>query len=370
MIKPPTFSHSFLIVLLSLGITACDSLLSTRCAFENRSCDGSAADAGNSPQDAEAATEPAIVERSFEWRAKVPLDSKTKFVGLYLNNSAIFLHDVTVSGTSNWIWMQQRLDLTAMNESSRLKLQSCASCPSLASFDPGKDSAYLAGNNYYVFTYQGKVIKYTSGSSGEVLSNIDDATPSPRPFVHPDLNALAFTTQVVSQQNFIAAVLPGKTWLIYHHQISPTGFVLGDLDAVDENNGYELIIFNGRTADNVQHQKTAISDDDLLNSLQLSMDLVKKGNETSVSSAFIGNLNKDKYTDLIFSDSNVVFAMSYLGRFGANGPKFLNWQEPIIEITGEIIKSVVASDLTLDGSPELIVETDHAVHFYLNIPKP
>ena len=62
--------------------------------------------------------------------------------------------------------------------------------------------------------------------------------------------------------------------------------------------------------------------------------------------------------------------MSYLGKIQEQGPMFENWTYRLISFNGEIVRSVIAANLTMDNYPELIVETDKAVHFYLNIPKP
>jgi hypothetical protein len=49
---------------------------------------------------------------------------------------------------------------------------------------------------------------------------------------------------------------------------------------------------------------------------------------------------------------------------------FENWPaaQTLSELSGQTVKSLAAIDLTSDGLPELVVETETSVHFFLNKP--
>lgn len=364
---------SFAAILLLFGLASCDSFLVARCEFEKRECPPPL-DAGSKMQDSDmsspAATGP---ERAFEWRAKVPLDAKTKFVGLYGNSDAIFLQNVSMTPTPNWLWSRLSLQLGSISSQYRLIVQTCTTCPSLTSNDLTNIDVYLAGDVYYALNRQSKtVIRITPPSTIETLSNISTVFPAPRPFAHPNLDALIIAALPLSSYtSSTAIVLPGDAgWVTAQSGSIPTSFLLGDLDAKYVQNGYEAILFSGSKVKIVQHQKPALPDTDLQNAMQIAIDSKNGGNETSINAGFIANINNDDFIDLIFATPTKVFASSYMGRMPLQPHLFANWKDPLISVSGEIVHSVVAADLTADGYPELVIETDQAVHFYLSIPKP
>jgi hypothetical protein len=152
-------------------------------------------------------------------------------------------------------------------------------------------------------------------------------------------------------------------------QGSPTAFVLGDLDAIDRNNGIdEVIVFAGSAPLLLARptlDPTARYDPVLLDALKKAISDASIG-DSSVDAAFITDLNNDGRTDFIYIRNRTVFVTTYLGKY-----QFQNWSAsiPLSETMGETIKSLSAVDITKDGLPELVVETDAAVHFYVNQPK-
>ena len=362
---------SFAAILLIFGLASCDSFLVARCEFEKRECPPPL-DAGSDMQDSEMSSPAATgTERAFEWRAKMALDAKTKFVGLYANSDAIFLHDFSSTPTPNWQWQRYQINLLA-NEGNRLSIQFCTLCPSISIIKPMEDYVYLAGGAYYVLIGQSKSLMRISSAKIEILSDTNILPPPPRPFAHPNLDALVVATMPVNPYSSTTTVsVPGDSvWNINLGGTNPTSFLLGDLDAKYAQNGYEIILFSGSKVKIVHHQKPTLPDPDLQEAIQNTMDFTNGGTETSINAGFIVNLDNDDFIDLIFATSTKVFASSYRGRMPMKPPLFVNWDTPLISFTGEIVRSVVAADLTLDGYPELVVETDQAVHFYLNIPKP
>jgi hypothetical protein len=88
-----------------------------------------------------------------------------------------------------------------------------------------------------------------------------------------------------------------------------------------------------------------------------------------VGAGFITDLDQDGQTDLVLAFGSSLYVTTYIKRDAAKVGKFRDWPTPIVSVdSGDPIRSVMAVGLTQDGYPELVVETDKAVHFYLNNP--
>lgn len=334
--------------------------------------DGSVGDMGSGGSK-DGPTVPPTTERSFEWRAKVPLDNKTKFVGIYANNSVVSLHDFSTTSSPAWRWQQQEIKLLENIETARLNIQTCMSCPLLERVDPINNNFYIAGNVFYVLTGLSNSVFRMQSTEAYTKLDIDLVSSGAHPFAHPNIDVLV-VAEKPQRPNLskTTAILPGGMigWSVSQLESNPTSFVIGDLDA-DQGNGDDLILFSGGKVTSVQHQKGLSLDSVALQgAMQNAINSSNRGTETSINAGFIANLNDDMYTDFIFSTPTRISAMSYLGKIQEQGPMFENWTYPLISFNGEIVRSVIAANLTMDNYPELIVETDKAVHFYLNIPKP
>lgn len=195
----------------------------------------------------------------------------------------------------------------------------------------------------------------------------------PRAFAHPLFNAFVVAAEPTPPQvNSTVAVSDGFPTVLVA-SATPTAFVVGDLDSNDPtNNGEEIILFNGKTPQSVSHwvpNESTNPDDELLASLKLTIARTKAGDESPIEAAFITGLNGDVFPDLVYSRNGQVYVTSYLGKDKKIESRFKDWPEKIASISGEKIKSLVAVELTNDAYPELVVETDKAVHFYVNTPK-
>lgn len=265
--------------------------------------------------------------------------------------------------------------------------KACADCPiNVGGIDRNKD--FLLVSNALFF-------RVKSGDNGLVeqldvngfsakkiypISNID-VIPSKiigvRPFVHPKLNVIVFQQKNDTQSSITSAY--------YQHgsvESNPrshprteepkTTYAFADLDSIDPTpNGMEFLIFEGNTLAALTHTDNGAPDAALFESIQQAIrDASPMGDLTNIDSAFISNLNRDQYMDLIFVRTGTVYVTSYLGRNSVTKiPKFQKWATPIIILTpADHVISLAVGDMSGDGKPDIAIETEDKVYFYLNTP--
>lgn len=149
---------------------------------------------------------------------------------------------------------------------------------------------------------------------------------------------------------------------------------VGDLDAADvSGTGLEAILLTGKTVLTVLHQYSAgsipVDDGPLRDALQGAVERAMPGETSPIPAAFVKNLNGDRFMDVAYIRNGQLLVTSYKGRAATSG-MFENWPaaQTLSELSGQTVKSMAAVDLTIDGLPELVVETESYVHFYLNRP--
>jgi hypothetical protein len=208
-----------------------------------------------------------------------------------------------------------------------------------------------------------------------VLQNTKLAGPQPV-FRHPELDALVVKTKTTMPVN--SAVLiqwgPGATRAYEKTGAELTAMAVGDLDAADvSETGLEAILLTGNTVLAVLHQfmpRSIPVDDPLLrDALQGAVDRGMPGQTSPILAAFVAHLNKDSFMDVAYIRNGQLLVTSYKGR-AAKGGMFENWPaaQTLSELSGQTVKSMASVDLTSDGYPELVVETESYVHFFLNKP--
>ena len=94
------------------------------------------------------------------------------------------------------------------------------------------------------------------------------------------------------------------------------------------------------------------------------------GETSPIPAAFVRNLNGDGFMDVAYIRNGQLLVTSYKGRAVATDKMFENWPaaQTQSKLSGQTVKSLAAIDLTSDGLPELVVETDKEIHFFLNRP--
>lgn len=359
LLRTSSFSAA---VLFILGMACCDALLVPRCTFEP--CVAPDAGAPDLPN-----YSPTIRERDFELRAAVALSNTTKFVGMH-GTSALFSTYRTAEAI--WQWQQLSIDLSQSEVAKRLSTQLCDNCPSPLDLDLGHNNIYISGGDYYLFMNSTKYIRRTnSQGSWQTIPNISLTSSASSPFKHPILDCLAFAIQPSRPTFYAVAVLfpDNSIWENEFDGPSPTSLLVGELNSIDGNDGYDLILFTGNSVSLVQHQKQmGITDIGMQSAIQSAINFTKNGDESAIISGFISNINNDPYADLVFSTQTKIFSASYMGLGADLRNRFENWASPLVSLSSETIHSVVALDLTADSYPELVVETDKNVYFYLNRP--
>jgi hypothetical protein len=303
----------------------------------------------------------------------VSLGTSRRFVGLQGSpRQAVFL---ATNGTNKW-WDLAKLDLNHPSESSRLIVgQTCtpSDCPPIpGTFDFAADRIYRTGAGYYYFDY--KSTKRVKSLPALIeLANCNLGTPAIRPFVSAQYDAFMLA-QAGTWQMF-AHYGPGGNENIDNNTRTATLFVVGDIDAFDHSeDDLEAIAFSVTEAFDINRSSGRNSewqDRSFLMSINQSIAMGSAGISGPIQAAYIGDINNDRLSDLVFVRGGKFRVISYRGTNRQGVPhEFGDWVGDVAEeISGETVQYIVVAELSQDSYQDLIVETDKNVHFYRNVAK-
>ena len=373
--------HSFCqraaILLILCALAGCETFLVSVCEFEDRpTCAEESSSNVDLPQKADDGPAIAIQERKFERRASFSFHDCQKFNGIIDKKILTLSRSNCTSTPSSPAWEAWNIDLDNSNLKyfSRASVENYPMVPS--GFDFSKDEIYTTGRKFYYLQYSGyqQLFELNGINKNQIVAVKLTNSSKPRAFAHPSLDV--FAVLGASSVTYLNPIFINsrQSSCLFGSSITPTNFVVGDLDGNDlMSNGEEIVSFEGKTPITVRHcdldQDPLTADQDLLNSIKLSIDRASPGNVSDIEAAFIININNDQFPDLIYSRSGQIYVTSYLGHNNSIKSRFKEWSANIARISNETIKSLVAVELTGDAYPELVVETDKAVRFYVNTPK-
>ncbi|MBL9042552.1 MAG: hypothetical protein JNM83_13180 [Myxococcales bacterium] len=316
--------------------------------------------------------------RKFEWRAKVQVvPNRFKFVGMK-GTTAVFLanEDKAVTPNLPLRWDAYQLDLHRADLQQRIEPGVIStSYPAAPSHDFLNTPILVSGGYFYGLFSVDKTIKSVALDL-EIRKGVQ--LPDSLPYVyfrHPEQNALAVTakpTWMGAQSGTLIRWPSGGTVLMNSSSPSATALVMGDLDATDPiPTGHEVILLKGNQVQEIWHQgsgSSAASDDSHLKvGLQDALDRNEKG--SLILAGFVSSLNADKFVDFVYARGSKLYVTSYIGRSPSGIGLFQDWpNDKMPSFSIEKVRSIQAIDLTQDTYPELVVETDQAVHFYLSKP--
>jgi hypothetical protein len=307
--------------------------------------------------------------RKFEWRASIPIDAtKMKYVGMKGTMPVLWQNGTPLK----WVVYQASPlpDMDMMIPSA--DVMALPAAPTDVDF--GKTYPVVSGSSFFVLSIADASIKTWPGNMA-VLQNTKLAGPQPV-FRHPELDALVVKTQPASPDKSAVLIQWGQGATVTYEKTGAalTAMAVGDLDSIDGlSTGLEAILLTGKTVLAVLHQLMSGSipvDDPLLrDALQGAVDRAMPNATDPISAAFVKNLNGDGFMDVAYIRNGQLLVTSYKGR-AAKGGMFENWPaaQTLSELSGQTVKSLAAVDLTSDGLPELVVETESYVHFFLNKP--
>ena len=367
--------HSVLVTLgllgglfVLLGLVGCDGFLVSICNFGDRpSCPGVGTDGVMKPGSDMISQNPDKLppangaERSFAWMKTMPLDSGRKFVGMYDRDKVLIL------ANNPFHWEAASLEQDGV---------ACMSCPDIPTFISTKDSIYITNDSFYFFQYGNgnKLWRLVKGNKIPIeIASISIAETMSRPFVHPSKEALMFSSQESSKPitPSITTLIGQSDKYITNEEEKNSVFLIGDLDSNDAfKTGSEIATFTSKGLIDLKHQNGWSTDQELLISLQKNLEETKVGDSKQIQAAFIDSFNDDEFPDLIYVRNGEFYITSYKGRnwFGSF-PIFESWKKPVLNISGETVRSIAAVELTKDRYTDLVIETNVAVHLYKNIPK-
>ena len=307
--------------------------------------------------------------RKFEWRTSIPIDAtKVKYVGMKGTMPVFWQNDTP----QKWVVYQASPlpDMDMMIPSADVMALPAAP----TAFDFGKTYPVVSGSSFFVLSTADMSIRTWPGNM-EVLKDAVLAGPPPV-FRHPELDALVVKTKTTMPVNSAVLIQWGQGATVPYGKTGAalTAMAVGDLDAADvSGTGLEAILLAGKAVLTVLHQYIAGSipvDDPLLrDALQGAVERAMPGETSPIPAAFVRNLNGDGFMDVAYIRNGQLLVTSYKGRAATSG-MFENWPaaQTLSELSGQTVKSLAAVDLTSDGLPELVVETDKEIHFFLNRP--
>jgi len=371
-----TFYQYSAVLLTLCALTGCDAFLVSICEFEERpACTADASPGSDlaSKPNTDGGQVPTIVERKFVYQASQTIDDKHQFVGI-VNGKLIML----ATDGSRLSWEAWKLDVNTYRGKNKFMVAGVEECPNFpGGFMFGKDDIYIVDREFYYFQHSGgqNIFKLGKDVMPMKIPGVQlTSSRQPRVFTHPSISALAVVVQSgVPSTNSTFIQLDTNQRLEYGTGKIPTAFAIGELDSIDLlNNGQEIVIFDGGNLKSILHWNPNNlfdrGDSPLITSLSSAIGRTALGSTSSINAAFITNLNHDNLTDFVYARNGIIYVTSYLGRDKATPPNFKDWETQIPKLPGEEIKSLIAVELTNDEYPELVVETDQAVHFYLNTP--
>ena len=368
--------------LLSVALTQCDlaKYFGEPCSSDDVPCisgslgDGSVIDVPTVPDlTTPGPNTPIGPARKFEWRASIPLDaSKMKFVGMWGAMPVFWAKDGTSS--SRWVVYQAALletDPGARIQSGTVPTTDFPAVDKIKSLDFANTELFLANKTFVKMQPGSPSITYLDSGS-EIMKDATITTPLR---IFRDTGADRFAVSLKPTVSGASAVLlrwdAASVTTFQSSDVAPTALVMGDLDATDPSkNGAEALIFEGIEVKQVQHQGagSAPYPDDLLKQ-GIAFALGRLGAGTPVAAGCIKDLNGDGWMDLVLARGSSLYVTSYVGRDGQGQGQFKDWDsKSVASVTDPTIRSVSAVQLAGDSAPELVVETDKAVHFFLNKP--
>lgn len=377
-----TIRSWFLTACLLLIGSGCDGFIVPLCMF-NRDSEGcadmSSEDGPRTDSSSTSSNAPIGPVRKFEWRAKIGDLDKQNFVGIDKRQYAIVLRK---GPPVHFEAAKFRFDLPA--NMPQLDAIACMGCPNLVDINYLSDAILLTGEaerEFWLLRYGTTNKSFRLNMDGSLVLMDADIDPSwwIKPFFHPVLNASSIAVKPPADEKAsLVARLPRIGGTIKYGIERPTKILaqaIGDLDSVEpRKNGLDIINIGNNSIESVFHYDTemqvAASDDILRGRIVDAVGKTKRSDSVLLEAAYIENLNNDKYVDFIYSWSGRIHVATYTGNWTGTGSSLLeDWGKEVVTVpTGEKIGKIMALDLTKDGFPELIVETDQFVHFYLNTP--
>ncbi len=155
----------------------------------------------------------------------------------------------------------------------------------------------------------------------------------------------------------------------YTNAISPTFLTVGSIYMKRTPASMELLYFNN-TGLLYLDSMTIFDPTQLKGAIQMAMSPTSSTSPNTILGADIADINTDNQAELLYIRGKKVFAITIQDTEPQNTPLVNHWNTDLVNLdsvlNGDSIKSLRAVDINGDSRPDLAIETDKRVLFYVN----
>lgn len=376
MLNASTFPvrSAFFFYLLVALLSACDPGKVSTCVFvDEATCHASSSltepsQDGGSPADDMPQSPSIPTTPIFAEIMRFHLDPSQQFAGLYNNESIIKEYK---NNKRNMIRVTRSPDTPGMGYTTDVLALKIV-FPE-AWWNDSYDKIFFAGSSAYFVQYDPTETNvYSSDGNRFISARTDLRGPDLRAFFNSKSDAFAVSALSGRTTSIHIQMPEGMKRTIRVHETSRklSTYVIGDLDAIDNNhNGLEFISLADDGVETVKHQTMTNpnnSDTELANALGFALHRPSGG--LSIKSAYIIDINNDKFMDILYSIGGTMQAVTYLGRTGSSsGPAFQAWSaSPLPKIVGTEILSINPININGDLFSDLVIEIKGELIYFEN----
>lgn len=330
---------------------------------------------------------------SFTKVAQAPLSAMRNWVGIRSGNIILFAKQSSITEPARLeIFTLGRSGSTTTGWDLLSNMTSCSTCPGeIKNTNLITDYVLTGKSKFFVVKPDFAYVLNPDGSlpANSINENTNKLAQKYRPFISPDLDVISFQKQLMYKENniningnishieFYGNSSIGTSVLINRRPDNLlTYYAIGNLDPQGlETSGNEVLIFEDkalRGAFHLDEKMMAQYDGDLTAEINAVIVKINGNNMYPLRSAFISDLNRDGYMELIYARHNQIFATTYNPNAKAGSKFTTDWPNPLFEIDQDHTATLSAADLDGDGDPELAIETSNSsdnptfVYFYVN----
>jgi len=295
----------------------------------------------------------------------VPAGYQQRFAGSLSGGSIMFMRN-----TYNTLIEYRMMSNTFVEQAT------CFKCTSINGQINWNDDTIYASNDTMVRvrkangnTYLSDSVWTWKGTEGSLRleSQYNDTLLTVRPAISFLGNGFSYGFQAGTGDAYSAKIILNGSFTIksYDRRFTPTFLVLGEFYPTRTNRLAMLLYFD---RDMLLLLDSSPSSDTipLRDALQQAM----RSTTGPILGAEVIDINTDGNAELVYLRNKAVYSLTVFDSANQKPTIISHWRDPLIDLnslpSGEDIKSLRAVDINGDSRPDLAVETDKRVFFYVN----